>query len=80
MGLDYNIIGSRIKKARMAKNLTQEDLAEKIVMENLSVRQVENLSVEEIYEKKKPIHHFVVGKAAPAHADILSDTPHTLLP
>lgn len=30
MGLDYNIIGSRIKKARMAKNLTQEDLAEKI--------------------------------------------------
>lgn len=33
-----------------------KDLAEKIVMENLSVRQVENLSVEEIYEKKKPIH------------------------
>ena len=30
MGLDYNIIGSRIKKARMAKNLTQEDLAEKV--------------------------------------------------
>ena len=28
-------------------------------------------------EKKKPIHHFVVGKAAPAHADILSDTPYT---
>lgn len=33
-----------------------KDLAEKIVMENLSVRQVENLSVEEIYKKKKPIH------------------------
>lgn len=30
MGLDYNVIGSRIKKARMAKKLTQEDLAEKI--------------------------------------------------
>ena len=30
MALDYNIIGSRIKKARIAKNLTQEDLAEKI--------------------------------------------------
>lgn len=30
MGLDYNVIGSRIKKARVAKNLTQEDLAEQI--------------------------------------------------
>ena len=30
MALDYNVIGSRIKKARIAKNLTQEDLAEKI--------------------------------------------------
>lgn len=30
MALDYNIIGSRIKQARLAKNLTQEDLAEKI--------------------------------------------------
>ena len=30
MALDYNIIGSRIKEARLAKNYTQEDLAEKI--------------------------------------------------
>ena len=30
MALDYNIIGSRIKKARLAKKYTQEDLAEKI--------------------------------------------------
>jgi len=30
MALDYNIIGSRIKQARLAKNYTQEDLAEKI--------------------------------------------------
>ena len=30
MALDYNIIGSRIKQARLAKNLTQEELSEKI--------------------------------------------------
>lgn len=30
MALDYNVIGTRIKQARLAKNLTQEDLAEKI--------------------------------------------------
>ena len=27
---DYNIIGNRIKQARLAKNMTQEDLADKI--------------------------------------------------
>ena len=30
MALDYSVIGQRIKQARLAKNLTQEDLAEKI--------------------------------------------------
>ncbi len=30
MALDYNIIGARIKQARLAKNYTQEDLAEKV--------------------------------------------------
>ena len=30
MALDYSIIGSRLKQARLAKNLTQEDLSEKI--------------------------------------------------
>ena len=30
MGLDYTIIGERLKKARLAKNLTQEQLAEKL--------------------------------------------------
>ena len=25
MGLDYNVIGSRIKEARLAKNMTQEE-------------------------------------------------------
>ena len=30
MAIDYNIIGTRIKKARTAKHLTQEDLAEKL--------------------------------------------------
>ncbi len=34
MALDYDIIGSRIKQARIAKNFTQEDLAEKL---NVSV-------------------------------------------
>lgn len=30
MAIDYNIIGQRIKKARLAKNMTQEQLSEKI--------------------------------------------------
>ena len=30
MGLDYTVIGERLKKARLAKKLTQEQLAEKI--------------------------------------------------
>ncbi len=30
MALDYSVIGQRIKRARLAKNLTQEDLAEQI--------------------------------------------------
>ena len=30
MALDYNVIGSRIKQARLAKNLTQEDLSEQL--------------------------------------------------
>ena len=31
MAIDYSVIGSRIKQARLAKNMTQEDLADKIV-------------------------------------------------
>ena len=30
MALDYGVIGSRIKQARLAKNMTQEDLADQI--------------------------------------------------
>lgn len=30
MALDYNIIGERLKKARISKNLTQEKLAEQL--------------------------------------------------
>lgn len=30
MALDYSIIGERLKKARLAKNLTQEKLAEEL--------------------------------------------------
>ena len=30
MNLDYSIIGSRIKEARLAKNMTQEELADQI--------------------------------------------------
>ena len=30
MALDYSIIGERLKKARLSKNLTQEQLAEKL--------------------------------------------------
>jgi transcriptional regulator with XRE-family HTH domain len=34
MALDYNIIGSRIKDARLSKHMTQEDLSERL---NVSV-------------------------------------------
>ncbi len=30
MSLDYSVIGARIKEARVKKNLTQEDLSEKL--------------------------------------------------
>ena len=30
MAIEYSVIGSRIKQARLAKNMTQEDLADKI--------------------------------------------------
>ena len=30
MALDYTVIGERLKKARLAKQMTQEDLAEKL--------------------------------------------------
>ena len=30
MAIDYSVIGSRIKQARLAKNMTQEDIADKI--------------------------------------------------
>lgn len=30
MAIDYSVIGSRIKQARLAKNMTQEELADKI--------------------------------------------------
>ncbi len=30
MAIDYNVIGERLKKARLAKKLTQEDLAEQV--------------------------------------------------
>lgn len=30
MGIDYNIVGKRLKKARLEKNLTQANLAEKL--------------------------------------------------
>lgn len=30
MGIDYNIIGERLKRARISKGMTQENLAEKL--------------------------------------------------
>ena len=30
MAIDYNIMGERIKKARLEKQLTQENIAEKL--------------------------------------------------
>ena len=30
MAIDYSVIGKRLKQARLAKNMTQEDLAEEL--------------------------------------------------
>jgi len=42
MALDYTIIGERLKKARLDKKLTQEQLAEKIKIETPSLSNIEN--------------------------------------
>ena len=42
MALDYTVIGQRIKQARLAKNLTQEDLAEKLNVSRQSVTKWES--------------------------------------
>ena len=41
MALDYSIIGSRIKQARIAKNMTQEDLSEQLDISVASLSRVE---------------------------------------
>ena len=37
MALDYNIIGERLKKARIDNNLTQEKLAEKLDVSEITM-------------------------------------------
>ena len=41
MAIDYSVIGSRIKQARLAKNMTQEDLADKIYISVAFLSRVE---------------------------------------
>ena len=43
MALDYNIIGERLKQARLNKRLTQEKLAEMVSMSHRSIVRLENL-------------------------------------
>ena len=54
MALDYTIIGERLKKARLEKNLTQEQLAEQIDVSTVFISQIENgsrkPSLETIYK------------------------------
>lgn len=45
MALDYSIIGERLKKARVSKNLTQEQLAEKIDVSVAFLSRVEHGNV-----------------------------------
>ena len=45
MALDYNIIGERLKKARVEKNMTQEKLAE---LTDVSIALIGNLESEKI--------------------------------
>ena len=40
MAIDYSVIGSRIKQARLAKNMTQEDLADKIDISNITYENI----------------------------------------
>ena len=55
MALDYNIIGERLKKARVEKNMTQEKLAEQTGYSFVNIRRIEapnckkNFSIETIY-------------------------------
>ena len=42
MAIDYSVIGSRIKQARLAKNMTQEDLAEKLGVTDRAISKWEN--------------------------------------
>ena len=41
MALDYAVVGHRLKKARIKKNMTQEDLAEKIDVSVAFISRVE---------------------------------------
>ena len=41
MALDYTVIGSRIRQARLAKNMTQEDLASRSKVTGSYISQIE---------------------------------------
>ncbi len=42
MTIDYNVIGQRIKEARLEKNITQEELADKLDLSVTYISRVEN--------------------------------------
>ena len=43
MAIDYNVIGSRIKQARLAKNMTQEDLADERGNSHINLKRLNQL-------------------------------------
>ena len=47
MALDYTVIGQRIKQARLAKNLTQEDLAEAVDVCTALIGNLESENIEQ---------------------------------
>ena len=53
MALDYSVIGSRIKQARLAKNMTQEDLADQI---DISVAFLSRVERGNSHNKKKRLN------------------------
>ena len=55
MALDYTVIGQRIKQARLAKNLTQEELAALCDITKSAVEKTENNSFKIITKERFPL-------------------------
>lgn len=76
--MEYKLIGKRIKRARLEKNLTQEEFAEKLDLSISFICQVESgkkkFNLKRIVEiskiLEKPINYFIEGYEAKSNDDI----------